>query len=370
MDLPRFYQRVRARDAAVFALTALAIFGLGMAAWRLAPVLLLIFGGVLVAILFRTLADGMSRWLGLSYGWALGLALLLLTAGVSAGLYLGGHLVANQLAELSDQIPRSLEKLRKDLSASPWGRQLLRAAPTSTEEVPVKQEVAASYATGALYSVTQMLAAALVVLFLGVYLAIDPDKYSHGALRQAPPRHRPRLLEVMGEIHHKLRWWLLGQLLCMLIIGVATTIGLALLGVPLALALGVIAAVLAFIPNFGPVISAVPAVLLAFVLSPLTALYVVILYLALQTVESYLITPLIEQHVVSIPPVLTISAQVGMGLLFGVGGVIVATPLVAAAQVAITRLYIEDALESELVVGDEFLTPGNQQDKSLDVTET
>lgn len=100
-------------------------------------------------------------------------------------------------------------------------------------------------------------------------------------------------------------------------------------------------------PNFGPVISAVPAVLLGFVQSPMTAAHVALLYLAIQTVESYLITPLIQQRTVSLPPALTISAQVGMGILFGAGGIVLATPIAAAALVAVTRLYVEDALEKQ-----------------------
>ena len=195
----------------------------------------------------------------------------------------------------------------------------MNAAPSSPAELPIEQAAAASYATTAVYSFASVVAALLIVLFLGIYFALDYDKYVGGCVRLAPVTRRERLREVLGEVHQTLRWWLLGKVVAMLIVGVLTSVGLVALGVPLAAALGVIAALLTFVPNFGPVISAVPAVLLGFVQSPTTALYVVILYLAIQTVESYLITPLIQQRTVSLPPGLTISAQIGMGILFGAG---------------------------------------------------
>lgn len=190
-----------------------------------------------------------------------------------------------------------------------------------------------------------MIASGLLILFLAIYLSIQPHIYVDGLIRLAPMHKRPRLQEVMGEVHNTLRWWLVGKILSMAIVGIATTVGLALLGVPLAIALGVIAALLTFVPNFGPIISAVPAVLLAFVQSPTSALYVVVLYLAIQTVESYLITPLIQQRTVSLPPALTISAQIALGVLAGPAGVILATPLAAAGLVAVTQLYVKDVLE-------------------------
>ena len=150
---------------------------------------------------------------------------------------------------------------------------------------------------------------------------------------------------MLHEVHEVLRWWLLGKMVAMVLVGTLTTIGLWLLGIPLPVALGVIAAMLTFIPNFGPVLSAIPALLLAFVASPMSAVYVGLLYLVIQTVESYLITPLIQQRTVSLPPALTVLAQVGMGVLFGVPGIVLAAPMAAMAMVLVTKLYIEDRLE-------------------------
>ena len=127
-----------------------------------------------------------------------------------------------------------------------------------------------------------------------------------------------------------------------------TTASLWLIGLPVALGLGTIAAVLTFVPNIGPIISAIPAVLLGLMDGPLQAVYIAALYIAIQAVESYLITPLIQRRTVSLPPGLTLAAQVLFGSMFGGIGVALATPMTAAGLVAIKRFYVEDVLGDAL----------------------
>ena len=143
---------------------------------------------------------------------------------------------------------------------------------------------------------------------------------------------------------HVLRRWLLAKFISMAVVGVLTGIGLWLLEVPLAISLAVLASLLTFIPNIGPVIAAIPALLLAFVDGPSKALSVALLYLAVQTVESYGITPFVERETVALRPALTLSAQLALGLLTGFVGVIVATPLTAVCIVIVQTLYIQDVL--------------------------
>jgi predicted PurR-regulated permease PerM len=133
----------------------------------------------------------------------------------------------------------------------------------------------------------------------------------------------------------------------MVLVGVLTTVGLWWLDVPLALTFGLLAAALTFIPNFGPVLSVVPPALLALADDPTRALYVAVLYLAIQTIESYAVTPLIQRRTVSMPPALTIMSQIVLGVLVGAIGVAVATPLTAAAMTMVRMLYVEDLLEQE-----------------------
>jgi predicted PurR-regulated permease PerM len=138
--------------------------------------------------------------------------------------------------------------------------------------------------------------------------------------------------------------WLVGRMFAMLMVGGITTLGLWLLHVPLALALGLLAALGELVPNIGPLLAFVPAILLAFTDSPSHALAVGGLYLAVQGFESYVLTPLVEKRAVSLPPALTVTAQVLLGLLAGGLGLVLAAPLTAVAMVLVQRLYIEDML--------------------------
>ncbi len=183
-----------------------------------------------------------------------------------------------------------------------------------------------------------------IILAIGLYLAAEPGLYKNGFLQLIPAARRARTREVLEAVGSTLQWWLWGKLLGMLVIGVLTTLGLLLLGIPLALTLGLLAALLTFIPNIGPILAVVPAALLALIESPTKAFYVLALYFVIQTIESYLITPLVQRRTISMPPALTITAQMVMGVLLGAMGVVLATPLTAAAMVVVKMLYVEDAL--------------------------
>jgi predicted PurR-regulated permease PerM len=168
--------------------------------------------------------------------------------------------------------------------------------------------------------------------------------YSRGLKHLLPLSYRERAGEVLGVIDESLRRWLVGRFALMVINGALTAIGLKLLGIPLALTLGLLAGLLNFVPNFGPWIAAIPAVLIAFLQGPQQALYVAVLYLVLQSVDGYLLTPLVDRRSVELPPVLTITAQVVLGLAFGFICILLASPLTAVALILIKMLYIEDLL--------------------------
>jgi predicted PurR-regulated permease PerM len=151
----------------------------------------------------------------------------------------------------------------------------------------------------------------------------------------------------LDSVADTLWWWLVAKIASMLVVGALTWIGLVALNVPLAFTLAVIASLLTFIPNIGPVLSAVPAMLLGLLQSPITAVWVALLFIVIQTVESYLITPVFQQRAISLPPALVIAAQVLMGVLSGGLGLIVATPLAAAISVLVKELYMRDVLDAK-----------------------
>ena len=326
--------------AAIWAGAALALAAL---LWSAADVLLLAFAGILLAISLRGLADWLARRTGLSGSWALAaIGIGSAVAFLGAGWLLAPD-VARQVDELSRSLPRSVERLGDTISRYEWGRQVLGQAPEPAELLPDRSDVFARV-TGVFSTTLGAVANFIIVLFLGLYLAAEPATYRDGVLRLVPPTRRERAGQILGELGVALRWWLIGMVASMVVIGVLTFVGLALLGIPLALTLALLAALLTFIPNVGPILSAVPAVLLGLLQGPVAAASVVALYVAIQTVESYLLTPLVQRRTVSLPPGLTIVAQVLLGVLLGGLGLALATPLTAAALVLVRMIYVEDVL--------------------------
>jgi predicted PurR-regulated permease PerM len=165
-------------------------------------------------------------------------------------------------------------------------------------------------------------------------------------VRLFPPKRRPRIDDVLLKVGNALWAWTLGRLIAMALIAVGSTAGLWMIGIPLPATLGVLAGVSNFVPNLGPLIASVPPLLFGLQQGGNSALYVAGFYLALQVVESYLITPLIDQQQVRLPPALTLAGQLLLGMIAGFMGLLLATPLIAAAHVVIRELYVKDVLEA------------------------
>jgi predicted PurR-regulated permease PerM len=193
-------------------------------------------------------------------------------------------------------------------------------------------------------SVMGVIANLAVIFFVGVYLAADPALYRDGLVRLFPPEARERTRDILNETGTTLWKWLLGRLLCMAVVGIGSGIVLAVLKIPLAPWLALLAAALAFIPNVGPAVSLAITTLVALPQGLSTAAWVVAAYFALELFESYLLTPLVQHKMVEIPPALLIFVQLIFGLLAGFLGLTVATPILAAAMVIVKRAYLEDTL--------------------------
>lgn len=309
-----------------------------------ADVLFTLFGGVLLAVFLRKLASLLSDHSPLS-------PTLALTIVVVAGFGLFGlaaWLLAAEVSSQLDQLTTRLQDLWQQtearLRSSTLGRQILALGP-QLQTTGAGDTTLAARAAQALSTTLGSLVTVAVVVVSGIYMAANPSWYRRGLLRLFPPARRDRIRQVLEDIGHGLGWWMFGRAVSMVIVGIITTIGLSIIGVPFALGLGAIAALLDFVPNVGPIIAAVPAILVASTNSLTDAAYVTALYVAIQSFEGYVLTPLIEQRSVQLPPAVTIAAQVLLGVLFGVLGVLLATPLAAVLVLLIKRLYVEDTLE-------------------------
>ena len=322
-----------ATELKVFTWKVLIAAGIGavlVLAWKVADALLLIFTGVLFAILLQRMAGWVQRWTGLAHGWALSLVLLVLTGALVVGGVLMGQSLLGQFDQLRDQVGSAISQLPQEVR-----NQIDQQGSPESWMTRLR-----SIATG----VMSFVGDGVIILFTAIYLAISPGLYRSGIVLLVPPRGHARAHEVLDMLGSALWKWLIGQLASMAIVGVLTTAGLLLLGIPAAPALGLVAALMEFIPLIGPFLAAVPAVLIAFAQSPDHALWVVALYVLIQQVEGNLILPMMQKRVVDLPPVVTLGAIAAGGLLFGILGMFLATPMAVVALVLINMLYIEGEL--------------------------
>jgi len=344
---PRAGRPVRERrrvDRSIVLVASVVLFAaVAFIAWVTADVLFLVFAGVLLAVLLRSLADLLGELAGLGRNWSLALTLLLLAALLAlAGLFLGAQ-IAEQLDQLGPRLRDTWEQTRDILHRYAWGRSVL-GDPKVGDLSPEKAGWLARITGGLFSTAAGAVAGLLVTLFIGVYAAAAPKVYHRGLLQLIPARYRERAAEVLEEAGSALRGWLLGTLVKMAGVGIAATVGLWLLDIPLALALGLIAFLVEFVPYLGPFIGAVPAVLVALAAGPADAAYVTLLYLCIHAAEGYVIAPLVDQRSVHLPPALGLVAQLLLGTLFGFLGLILAVPLAALAMVLVQMLYVEDFL--------------------------
>ena len=190
----------------------------------------------------------------------------------------------------------------------------------------------------------------LAVIAITLFLALSPRAYLKGVVMLVPREHERRVREVCKRIGVALRWWLFGQAISMTIVGVFTGLGLMLVGVPLPWALGLIAGVFSFVPNLGPIVAMAPGLVLASSEGGQTILWALGVYVGVQLIESNVVTPMVQKYAVSVPPALLLTLQLMMGVLFGVMGLLVATPLMVAVIVALQMLYVEDKLDRDVEV--------------------
>ena len=331
----------------------LLVAGLGLwLLWQTAAVWLAAFLAVAFTVAVVGLAQKLERHWPLGYGpslAAVGLAILTLIA--AAGLWTGPALVT-QFDELSQQLPKAVAAARDWLQQQSWGPTVLDRladAEASLGDRSVMNRVGAWLSTAA-----GAAGGGLAVLAITAFLAARPGLYVAGVKQLLPPRHERRTDQVLHRLASALRWWTLGQLASMLVTGTLTGLGLWIIGVPLAWVLGLLAGLLAFVPNLGSLAGMALGVLVASTESPSLVLWTAGVYVAVQLIESNLITPMIQQYVVSVPPALLLTFQIAMGLLFGVLGLLVSTPLLVAVMVVVQMLWVRDHLGREVkVLGEE-----------------
>lgn len=337
---PHFVVRTLAGTGIVLGVLVL-LLGL----WFGRDVVLLLFAGLLFAVLLRTFALALHRHSPLGERWSLAVVVFLLLAALVGIGALVGPMLGEELRALRSGLGGSIRALREAVEATTLGGFLLEQMPAFTEE---QSRALWTRLGGMSATALGAVGTTLIVLLLGVFFAADPRLYTAGLLRLLPRNRRPRAAEVIDRVGHTLRWWLVGQLISMVFLWLSTWLMLHLLGVPLAFILGLLTGLFTFVPYLGPLIALLPIGLLAFSEGPTIALSAIGLYFVIQTIEGDVLMPLVFQRLVHVPPALSIGAQLLMAGIAGILGVMLATPLVAVALVLVQCLYVEDVLGDSL----------------------
>jgi len=366
-------------DALRFAASLIGLSVSLVLLWHTRTLVLTVFLGVLFALAVSSGADRLQR-----YRVPRGVAAPLIVfafIGVLGGFGTWiGPTVRTQTRELRTKLPEALEKLETWVRSKGGGviatvigldnetapppppaasdsvtvagrdsvKIVVKPAESGEEAASLRDRLLAQLGGAKRFfmpvlSHTLALAAGIVlIIFLSIYLAVDPSLYRRGLLRLVPRQRRPHADETLTAIATTLRRWLVTQLIAMVVIGLVSTFALLALNVRAAVPLGILAGLLEFVPTLGPILSSLPAIAMGFIDSPEKALAVTIEYIGIQFLENHLLIPMLMKEGIDIPPALTIVMQALMALVFGFLGVLVAVPLLASVLVAARMATAEE----------------------------
>lgn len=318
-------------------LLAVMVAALVLALWLLLDLLLAAFASILLAVVLCAMADPISQRLGISRRWGLLASVALICVVIGVAIWLFGSQVSHQLAGLSERLPRELGRLKEALQIEG-----LENVLGSTSSSTLGSLVARALSWGS--TLVGSVAFLLILVSGGIYIALDPELYRAGLLKLVPRTVQPNVAATLDDCGAALRKWLGAQLLAMVAVGVLTGIGLFMVGVPSWLALGLIAGLAEFVPYFGPIIAAIPGLLIAASVDWSTFWWALAIYVIVQQLENNILVPMLASRNVSIPAGLAIFAVIAMGILFGVPGLLLGFPLTVVLMVAVKRLYVRDTL--------------------------
>ena len=332
----RIMQRSYA-DVLKLALLVVAVAIIPVLIYFLFDVVLMVFGAVILAMLLRLGAQPIMRWLHLPEALALLLSGILILAIVGGTGYLFGTRISDEFQDVLRRASSASASIEATLQGSAFGNFLLSHLSGADFSLTT---VVSSFLRGG----TSFVEAVIIMAISGVYLAAQPRVYRDGLIWLFPPKSHARAAEIIDGIGEALRLWLLGQLVEMILIGALSMLAVWITGVPSPLALGLIAGISEFIPYIGPLLGAIPAILVALTKSPETALWTLLAYLAIHQIEGQIVAPLIQRHMVSIPPAVMLLGIAALTYLFGMIAVIFAAPIVVVIFATVNLLYVRDTL--------------------------
>ncbi|NCP13818.1 MAG: AI-2E family transporter [Sphingomonadales bacterium] len=331
---------IRPGAVALAAVITLVIAGLGWLVVELNRFFLLVFASIVLGAVFDAITGRICRVTGMGRSFGLTLAIFAFL-GVFVGAFaLFGTQIADQFDTIRQTLPEAIAGLRGFVERYSPGTTLDELAQIGSEDISRLASQAGGFAMAAGNGIADF----VLVLVGAIFMAANPGVYRRGFLLLVPQKAEPVAARALDDAAVALRGWMMGQAISSLVVAVLTWAGLALLGVPAAGGLGTIAGLLDIIPMVGPIIAGVPAVLLAFTVSPITALWTLLLFLGVQQLQGNFLQPMIQKHAVDIPPAVLLFAVLAFGLLFGFLGVLLAAPLTIVTFLFVQRVYVRAIL--------------------------
>lgn len=297
---------------------------------------LLILAGVLMAVYLYGFAGLMEQYLRFSPRLSIILSVIINVLLLAGFLWFVGARLQQQISELSDTLPKTIESAKAKLHSTTLGSKALNYLHTSGNSQKTKNAIRSFFSSS-----FGILSDIYIVVLLGLFFTASPSVYKKGMVHLMPSGAKDKGDALINEISRLLRKWIKGQIFGFFFIAVLSGLGLWIIGMPLMLTLALIAGLLNLIPNFGPIIALIPAVLLALMQGPSTAIIVACMYTGIQVIQSAVTQPLIQKKMISIPPALIIIGQVAMGALGGFWGVLLATPIMAILIKLTNELYVK-----------------------------
>lgn len=321
-------------------LVVLGIIACGWILIELNRFFMLVFAAIVLSEVFGALTARICRWTGLRRSYGLTVAILVFVGVFVGAFILFGTQLAGQFDTIRQSVPTAVEGLREFLARFGLGPAVTELAEMGGDDLSSLFARAGGFVLAASNGIADF----VLVLVGAIFIAANPEVYRRGFLLLLPASAEPVAAKALDDTDKGLRGWMTGQAISSLLVAALTWLGLWLLDVPASGGLGVIAGLLDIIPMVGPIIAGVPAVLLAFTVSPLTALWTVLLFLAIQQLQGNFLQPMIQKHAVNIPPAVLLFAVLAFGLLFGFLGVLLAAPLTIVAFIFVRRVYVEAIL--------------------------
>lgn len=311
----------------IFLLVAKTIFNL----------LLLVLAAVIMAIYFLALAGLIQKYLKIPAPWDRVVSILFTLLLLVGFFWFVGARLQQQVVQLSDTLPKTIEQAKEKINSTQAGSFILNHLNNSGSSQKTMALAKKFFSSG-----FGILSDLYIILLMGLFFTASPSLYKNGIVKLLPAKARDKGEEILNSIGENLKKWLKGMIFGLFFIGVLTGIGLAIAGMPLVLTLALIAGLMNFIPNFGPIIALLPAVLLAMTEGSSMVIIIIVMYSTIQIIQSAVSKPLIQQKMISIPPALVIIGQVAMGVLAGFWGVLLATPVIAIIMTLVNKLYLKE----------------------------